>query len=209
MSQVEPAVTASSAPLVRLVPVPRYEPPFDDGAARPFVPVEGRAANALAQGTLALTFLLPTDVPAVPEGRPLRVVAGASQRAADAGDNGQRGDRRTYAPLPDPTVWATRLAQALVEVVAGVRPVEQLRRWTSDEVYVQIRRQRGTLRVREPDRGTRPAVRVRVRAVRVCLPAEGVAEASAVVEEGARTRALALRMEAVDGRWRLLAYGRV
>jgi hypothetical protein len=45
--------------------------------------------------------------------------------------------------------------------------------------------------------------------VRVCIPAEGVAEASAVVDEGARTRALALRLEADDGRWRLLAYDRV
>jgi hypothetical protein len=111
----------------------------------------------------------------------------------------------------------------LVEVVAGVRPVEQLRRWTSDEVYDRVRQERAIThvrgpspgggsghRVREPDRIARPpAVRVRVRAVRVCIPTDGVAEASAVVEHGGRIRALALRMEAVDGRWRLLAYDRV
>jgi len=44
-----------------------------------------------------------------------------------------------------------------------------------------------------------PAV---VRSVRVCEPADGVAELSAVVQAGARFRAIAARLEGLDGRWR-------
>jgi len=41
----------------------------------------------------------------------------------------------------------------------------------------------------------------RLRRLIVSEPADGVAEVTAVVERGPRTRALALRMEGRDGRW--------
>jgi aerobic-type carbon monoxide dehydrogenase small subunit (CoxS/CutS family) len=44
-----------------------------------------------------------------------------------------------------------------------------------------------------------------VRTVRVCEPADGVAEACAVVIDGNRVRALALRLVGLDGRWRVEA----
>jgi hypothetical protein len=44
-----------------------------------------------------------------------------------------------------------------------------------------------------------------VRGVRVCEPADGVAETCAVVVDGARVRALAMRLVGVDGRWRIEA----
>jgi hypothetical protein len=44
-----------------------------------------------------------------------------------------------------------------------------------------------------------------VRSVRVCLPADGVAEASAVVVSRGRVLAVALRLEGLDGRWRMTA----
>ena len=39
----------------------------------------------------------------------------------------------------------------------------------------------------------------------VCLPAQDVCEASAVVYDGDRVRAVALRAEALDDRWRVTA----
>jgi hypothetical protein len=42
--------------------------------------------------------------------------------------------------------------------------------------------------------------------VRVCEPADGVAEAAAVVHGPQRTRAVALRLEGMDGRWRVTAF---
>jgi hypothetical protein len=44
-----------------------------------------------------------------------------------------------------------------------------------------------------------------VRGVRVCEPADGVAEASAVVVDGGRVRAQAFRLVGLDGRWRVEA----
>jgi hypothetical protein len=41
--------------------------------------------------------------------------------------------------------------------------------------------------------------------VRICQPTDGVAEVSATVRSGARARAIAFRMEGVDGRWRVTA----
>jgi hypothetical protein len=38
--------------------------------------------------------------------------------------------------------------------------------------------------------------------VHVSEPADGVAEACAVVDTGPRRRAIALRLEGLDGRWR-------
>jgi hypothetical protein len=40
-----------------------------------------------------------------------------------------------------------------------------------------------------------------VRRIRVCEPADGVVEACAVVVSHGRVRALALRLEGLDGRW--------
>jgi hypothetical protein len=40
-----------------------------------------------------------------------------------------------------------------------------------------------------------------VRAVRVCRVAPGIVETSAVLVGGDRAQAIAIRLEAVDGRW--------
>ena len=54
-------------------------------------------------------------------------------------------------------------------------------------------------------RGVPAGRRAVVRSVRVCEPADGVAEASAVVVDGGRVRAVAFRMVGLDGRWRVEA----
>jgi hypothetical protein len=46
---------------------------------------------------------------------------------------------------------------------------------------------------------------IRVRRVRVCAPREGVAECSAVVHDGTRVRALAIRLERQPDRWQVTA----
>jgi hypothetical protein len=103
--------------------------------------------------------------------------------------------------LPDPQVWAAHLAQGLVEVMTGSRPAPQLLRWTTSEVYAVLAR-RGALSAR---RGLPRGRRATVRTVRVCEPRDGIAEACAVVVDGPRVRALALRMAGLDGRWRIEA----
>jgi hypothetical protein len=194
------------APTLRLVPTPAWEPPYDEAS-------EGATTESprlpSAQGTLALTFLLPSGLPVVPESPTLRLVGpptpGAA-RLAEPDDDMFAPQPTPRADLPDPHFWAGRLAQAMLEVDAGIRPVAQLRRWTSDEVYARLRRRSHRSRfvvAREP--GRQPPTRVWVRSVRVCEPADGIAEVSAVVQDGRRPRAVAFRLEGSDGRWRCTA----
>jgi Family of unknown function (DUF6459) len=103
--------------------------------------------------------------------------------------------------LPDPRPWAGHIAQAIVEVMVGARPAPQLLRWTTSEVYAVVAH-RAYVSTR---RGAVTARRATVRSVRVCEPADGVAEACAVVVDGTRVRALAMRLVGLDGRWRVEA----
>jgi hypothetical protein len=112
---------------------------------------------------------------------------------------GERPTRRD--DLPDPRPWAGHIAQGLVEVMAGVRPAPQVLRWTTPEVYAAVAR-RAAVSAR---RGAGTARRTVVRGLRGCEPADGVAEASAVVVDGGRVRALAFRLVGFDGRWRVEA----
>jgi hypothetical protein len=194
-------VTAPELGRLRLVPAPLCDPPYD--AAQPDRVDLYAPPHRGTQGALALRFVLASGVPARPTGVPARSTGlpCGSPEVADF-------DRQptATAALPSAPVWVTRMAQAAVEVLAGTRPVAQLRRWTSDEVYEALRRQSGTARVREPrpDRRRQPArtAPVLVRAVRVCEATDGVVEACAVIDDGRRARALVLRLEGSDGRWR-------
>jgi hypothetical protein len=110
------------------------------------------------------------------------------------------------ADLPDPRQWAGHLAQAVVEVMAGSRSAPQLVRWTTPEVYAVVARRAALAARRAAAAGHgRPRRRAVVRQVLVCEPADGVAEASVVVVDGERVRALAMRLTGLDGRWRLEA----
>lgn len=102
--------------------------------------------------------------------------------------------------LPDPREWAGHMAQALVEVMTAARPAPQVVRWTSPEVYAAVTRRAAAAASRRGGSGGRRAV---VRTVRICEPADGVVEASAVVVDNGRVRALALRMVGLDGRWQV------
>jgi hypothetical protein len=189
---------------IRRLPCPASDPPFDDEIGiRP-----GAKSASHTQGALALAFMLPTGVPAEPE-------LPATLRLVDE----PRGDTWAGPPdEPDPFVaqftarrptsgdalseprrWAARLAQAIMEVLYGQRPVQQLLRWTDDAVYSRII---GRLPARPR---VTPGVRPTLRSIRVCTPTDGVAEASAVIQVGRRCRALAIRLEGLDGQWRCTA----
>ena len=120
------------------------------------------------------------------------------------------------ATLPDPAPWAGRLARAILEVMSGTRNAPQLVRFTTPDVYAVVAR-RGALAARRAatiasptavGSTTRPRVTrlpVVVRRVFVCEPAPGIAEATVIVGHGPRVRALAMRLSAHDGKWRVEA----
>lgn len=187
---------------VRLAPVPRTAPPFDDELERssrpPAEPGKRRVGPVPVQGSLALAFPLPSGVPAIPAPPPrLRVVGTelAQRRPRVCTDD--------VGARPDVARWAAMVVQAAVEVVAGDRPLTQMVRWTTAEVYEQLlwRRQRQT-RSTSGAAGQRRAV---VSSVHVCQPDDDVAEACATVRVGGRATAVALRLEADRDSWRCTA----
>ena len=105
--------------------------------------------------------------------------------------------------LPEAQQWGRRYVQVLLEVLAGQRPTTQLLRWSSTDVYAVLQRRAALgARLRRAGTAARPPV---VRSVRTCAPRDGVTEAAAVVVDSGRVRAVALRVEGWDGRWRVTA----
>jgi len=204
---------------LRRAPVPLCDPPFEDEVAITDAATDNGRHDA--QGTLALGFTLPGGAPVSPDApteptpgshRRLQLVTSIGSKAAPrAGHPGRRkgrtpdddfGPRHTpRAQLPEPKPWAGRFVQAIVEVMSGVRPVGQLVRWTTTDVYATMQRRIAhTELVNQGARGGRRAGAI-VRSIHVDEPADGVAEVCAVVQQGARCRAVALRLEGFDGRW--------
>jgi hypothetical protein len=158
--------------------LPDPEAPYDDR-----VPVP-------THGALALAPYVPSAQPPV-----LRLV---TETEPDLEDDGQFDPVRTpRTELENPAPRAALLARALLEALCGVRPLHQLARWTTPDVFEQL----------EPhvaSRGHRPWAAT-VRRVFVTEPTPGVAEVTAVVQRGPRAGAVAMRLEGLDGRWLVTA----
>lgn len=162
---------------LRLLPIPAHEPPLDDRRAP----------------------LWRASLPTAPQlALPLRVSARPDVEEAEFGP--QLTDRQQ---LPDPGPWAQRLLQATLESLAGRRSPSQLQYWTSTNVYRGIvqaaQRAHQRRSARTPDEG------VSVSRVRVCEPADGVAEVCAIARRDGRWHAIAARLEGIDGRWRCVS----
>lgn len=99
--------------------------------------------------------------------------------------------------LPDPKVATARIAQVLIDVMVGQRPVSQLNSVTTASVRADILRTVEGL----PISTSALRVRLQVVSVRVTTPGPTVVEASAVIRGTQRSRAMALRLEGLDGRW--------
>lgn len=103
--------------------------------------------------------------------------------------------------LPNARSTASFLFQAVVEVLGGRRSPAQLTRWMTHEVHLVLG-VRAAASARALRRTGREPV---VKSVRLSSPADGIVEASAVVIDTDRVRALAMRLEGLDGRWRVTA----
>ena len=149
-----------------------------------------RVPVASVQGTLALDLGPRHEPPELPDPT-------AGQAVADVVpiDPAQRGRLEQ---------WVHRFVQATVEIVGGDRPVSQLLRWTTGPVYADLHRRAllvGRAGGHEPGVRRVQPVRPQVVSVHACFVSPTVAEASARIRYGTRSRALALRFEQRRDRW--------
>ncbi|MBT2522718.1 hypothetical protein J7E80_17410 [Arthrobacter sp. ISL-28] len=98
--------------------------------------------------------------------------------------------------------------QAAIEVLAGTRPINQLARRLDQRCLLALQH-RACLTRREAARAPRTLARLHrnptVRSVRACEVTPDIYEASAVVTDELRTRAVAVRLERSKQIWRVTA----
>jgi hypothetical protein len=146
------------------------------------------------QGALALDFPLPSGLPAVPRAPELSLVVVGTQPPTGAA-------RDPECPVPVARDWAGRFVQAVVEVIAGDRPLQQLIRWTDERVYSDLSRRVRILGLTTSAASRHRTERSHVRSVHIYQPHPDAAEVAAHIRHGARSRAVAARLEAQRGRW--------
>ena len=108
--------------------------------------------------------------------------------------------------LPPPEPLVEQLTRSVVEILAGARELDQIARWVSDDVYrTLLKRTILGARARQArgERASRPAIALGP--IRVAEPADGVVEAVTIVHGRGRSRAVAIRLEGIDRRWRATA----
>lgn len=110
------------------------------------------------------------------------------------------------AQLPDPQPLLENLTRCVIEILAGARELEQIARWVSDEVYKHLLT-RVVISTRARQKTGAPVARpsFALGSVRQFSPRDGIVEAVLIVTGRARARAVAIRLEGLDGRWRATA----
>jgi hypothetical protein len=105
--------------------------------------------------------------------------------------------------LGDPKPILAFLAQSIIETLAGIRDIEQCARWLSDGVYQQLR-QKSLASTRSRAESNVRALRpnLAVGKISVFSPRAGVIEGVVIVHNIGRARAVAIRLEGYNGRWR-------
>jgi hypothetical protein len=91
----------------------------------------------------------------------------------------------------------------VLEVLAGVRDVNQLARWMTEDAFRSLVTRAGLAARARSARGvvaTRPVHAIR--SVHRTAPTADAIEAVVIIGGPARTRAVAIRLEGMDHRWR-------
>lgn len=110
------------------------------------------------------------------------------------------------AALPDPEPLLINLTRCVIEVLAGARELDQLARWVSDDVYRHLLKRvvlSARARAVKGQRAQRPTITIG--RVTINEPRDGVIEAVVIVHSKVRVRAVAVRLEGLDHRWRASA----
>lgn len=108
------------------------------------------------------------------------------------------------AELPDPAETIKRLALVSVEILTGTRSIEQIARWVTEDVYRAFaERTMAAMRARiQHGQSTVNRIPVAVVSVHTSEPRDGIVEAVCILTVGPRNRAVCIRLEGLDHRWR-------
>jgi hypothetical protein len=176
MTTAQFALTRDDLSAVRLLKVPESAPPFDGE-----MPTASHLAGANPPGESTPRRSAPEE--ATPGGS---TPAGATPAAV--ANDGRRAAADDVAANAGPGDWPSQFARLLAEVLAGSRPLRQVFPWTTERARIRIRRLTPGFCA-----GQRP----RVLRVLASQPANGIVEMSVILGLGARTKALAVRLENV------------
>lgn len=120
-------------------------------------------------------------------------------------------DHRTVEEVRRLTGIVRSVTQAAFEVLGGTRPIQQLSRWLDPKSFERLRirstlvREAAEQRASSADGPVRLHRRAAIRSSRLCRLSATAYEASLVVAESARVRAVAVRLELVRGQWKVTA----
>lgn len=114
--------------------------------------------------------------------------------------------RSSTAELPDPRPLLDNLTRCVIEILGGARDIDQISRWVDDGVYRHLLK-RVVLASRARSVRGQSAKRVPFTIGRITIdsPRDGVIEGVVMVHNRVRSRAVAIRLEGLDGRWRASA----
>ena len=111
--------------------------------------------------------------------------------------------RARLTDLPDPEPLLRNLTVGVLEALAGVREVEQLARWLSEETFLSVAKRCSLAARARSARGLTVArPQHQIMSLRTQHPTDGVVESVVIVRTPTRTRAIAIRLEGLDQRWR-------
>lgn len=104
-------------------------------------------------------------------------------------------------PLGDPTPLVCTVAKESLEIALGGDGINHLARWITPALRTTLLRQQSlSHRAAYTVKG-----QIAVARVRLCRVSATAVEAAVVVTEGDRAHALAMRLEAISGRWLVTA----
>jgi hypothetical protein len=107
------------------------------------------------------------------------------------------------ADLPDPAESLKALATGVIEVISGTRQVDQLARWLSDDVYQRLQVRARKAEAQRVQQGVKAHYQnLSVGGFRTSSPRDGVIESVVLLNSKTRTRAVTIRLEGINSRWR-------
>lgn len=139
---------------------------------------------------------------------PARQADTTARLATTADDRDFTYQSTRAADLPDPRPLLANLTRCVFEVIAGARELEQLSRWVTEDVYRKLLA-RSVIAARARAVTGKTAVRpaVTIGSILLQTPVDDVVEAVVMVHGRGRSRAVAIRLEGIDRRWRATALG--